>query len=1032
MSAPPRGLGLIEVLVGGAIGSVIVAGSMKSLQLSLESAQVVRSSLSESELRFSLAQILTNEEDCKANLKPTADNVPDPKAVGLYGAKRDWGRGEVVQLKKNIGNNVAGDASTEADDILLVEQGVSFKGDLNIVKMVLKGSSAEDDNNNPKKGLRTRTFVVYYRKEGMGSFSTLGGEDCTESDQQGCYFNQCQVEYQLQDQANPEVTKCQVADCVNYGSGGSGGQVNCYHADTNEGTGAGKTLVGCGDTDIAKGTNTTAFGYGAGKVNTGAHNTFIGFKAGHKTTDVTQTDGTVKSGENNTFIGSVAGLNNTTGTGNTFIGTQAGNKNTTAYGNTVIGAHAGFENQTGVQNTAIGMNAGNKNTGPNNTFIGYAAGTVNSSGDSNTFIGSVAGLNNTTGTGNTFIGMNSGNKNVTTSNNTFVGTNAGFNNTGGDNTFVGLEAGRNTTSNNNTFIGLQAGKNHTSGGNNTTIGYKSGFSLTTGTKNTVIGTSAGHDNITGLGNTFIGFEAGKKTTRSSNTFIGYQAGLNNTTGWGNTAIGHESGKALTGAGTQNTLIGQAAGSAVTTGHSNTIVGRRAGQLITTGDHNIILGKDVRAPSRTGNHQLNIGNLIVGKRANAITTPPSIANNEIKVLGDLKVCDTNGRNCKRPLFSGADVTLGTLTVNTIKVDTLKPKNDTRILVTHTMVSRDRFVAPALVTTEFHARRGSCNDTGCSGQSGVLISGKSDSGYGTVWANKLYASNKKGYAGEAGGTWLSSRVYKKNIVPYEDLEKSLQHIINTPLFTYQYKEDLPNKTRMGIISEELPSFLQLRRSFVTPSGGGAVLSHNHKGKPHIHAVEGKKHSSDDSQKVKSKTKIRLKSKVAPSQPDWVSIYGTLWAGIKALFQKFKAFQENTIQEISHIKKQLKALDSKAQKQALELTKQASQMLKEIMDLKAQFKETKKQVEKSQKELSTKAKEQSQNITQLQKELSTKTKEQSQTITQLQKEQDSKIQAQAQTIAKQAQAIEQLKLALEKQSELTDQLKKEHQKLTADLEK
>ena len=860
MSAPTRGLGLIEVLVGGAIGSVVVAGSMKSLQLSLESAQVVRSSLSESELRFSLAQILTNEEDCKANLKPTADNVPDPKAVGLYGAKRDWGRGEVVQLKKNIGNNVAGDASTEADDILLVEQGVSFKGDLNIVKMVLKGSSAEDDNNNPKKGLRTRTFVVYYRKEGMGSFSTLGGEDCTESDQKGCYFNQCQVEYQLQDQANPEVTKCQVADCVNYGSGGSGGQVDCYHADDQDGieaSGKARTLIGCGGPEGITASQTTAIGYGAGSSSsTGQYNVFIGYKAGNKNI----------GGVQNTAIGTKAGLNNISGNNNTFIGQQTGEKTTS---------------------------------------------------DSNTFIGSVAGLNNTTGTGNTFIGMNSGNKNATSSSNTFVGTNAGFMSTGGDNTFIGLQSGYNTTGNNNTFIGINAGHGNTTGANNTAIGHSAGFALTTGT--------------------------------------------------------------------QNTLIGQGA----------------------------------KAPSATGSQQLNIGNLIVGRGPasaptfdSTATTTTGMPQGEVRILGGpLKVCDNTGGSCKATLKASTcpsgqfldgsvdsngnlvcktpsfgALSVGTLTVDTVRVKTLKANGKTPnslgtpediIVFEGKMVATNRFVAPGLVTKQIWVRKGDCDNTGCGGNNGVMMIGKaSGSDKGTIWAEKGYLNHTFNNN--------SSRVFKKNIVPYEDLDKSLDHIVNTPLFTYQYKEDLPNKTRMGIISEELPSFLQ------------------------------------------------IKDKVAPSQPDWVSIYGTLWAGIKALFQKFKAFQENTIQEISHIKKQLKVLDSKAQKQALELTKQAGQMLKEIMDLKAQFKETKKQVEKSQKEFSAKAKEQSQTITQIQKELSTKTKEQSQTITQLQKEQDSKIQAQAQTIAKQAQAIEQLKLALEKQSELTDQLKKEHQKLTADLEK
>ena len=832
---------------------------MKSLQLSLESAQVVRSSLSESDLRFSIGQTLHSISDCVANFAPTSATVPsDPEqadSIGLYGANREYGLGEVVRLAKTLDN------ADNTDDTPVLKKGVAFKGDLNIVKMALKGSSDTGNANNPKMNKVTRTFVVYYKKEAMGSYSTLGGEPCTESDLSGCYFNQCQVQYQLDDDDTTSTNfdkVCSVSDCANYGSGGRG--ANCYQADE---SGEERTLVGCGGTNKAKGTNTTAFGYGAGKFNTGAYNTFIGFKAGHK--------------------------------------------NTTAYGNTFIGKRAGLSNKTGVQNTAIGMDAGNKNTGPNNTFIGYGAGLKNISGHSNTFIGSVAGQENLTAHGNTFIGMNAGNKT----------------------TDVTKTDGTIKSGHSNTFIGTNAGYGNKTGENNTAIGHTAGFNLTDVTKTD--GTiQSGH----------------------SNTFIGTNAGDNTTTGANNTAIGHSAGSALT-TGIQNTLIGQGA----------------------------------KAPSATGSQQLNIGNLIVGRGPasaptfdSTATTTTGMPQGEVRILGGpLKVCDNTGGACNA-------VTTGSHT-HTAEFQRL---DNARSQVRQNLQSS--------INANTRNLQSSINANTRTLQRNINRVSSTTSNNINIVSNALGA-----HKSDTSAHGLSSRVFKKNIVPYDDLDKSLQHIVETPLFTYQYKEDLPNKTRMGIIAEELPSFLQLRRSFVTPSGVGAVLSHNHKGKPHIHAVEGKKHSSDDSQKVKSKTKIRLKSKVAPSQPDWVSIYGTLWAGIKALFQKFKAFQENTIQEISHIKKQLKALDSKAQKQALELTKQASQMLKEIMDLKAQFKETKKQVEKSQKELSTKA------------------KEQSQTITQLQKEQDSKIQAQAHIIAKQAQAIEQQNHIIAKQAQAIEQLEK-----------
>ena len=86
--------------------------------------------------------------------------------------------------------------------------------------------------------------------------------------------------------------------------------------------------------------------------------------------------------------------------------------------------------------------------------------------------------------------------------------------------------------------------------------------------------------------------------------------------------------------------------------------------------------------------------------------------------------------------------------------------------------------------------------------------------------------------------SSKSLKKNIRPFSSIEKSLEDILKTPLFTYQYKDKKfhPDKKRMGIIAEELPKDLQLP----------------------------------------------VEDRIAP---DWPSIYGTLWAGIKALHSKIE---------------------------------------------------------------------------------------------------------------------------------------------------
>ena len=103
--------------------------------------------------------------------------------------------------------------------------------------------------------------------------------------------------------------------------------------------------------------------------------------------------------------------------------------------------------------------------------------------------------------------------------------------------------------------------------------------------------------------------------------------------------------------------------------------------------------------------------------------------------------------------------------------------------------------------------------------------------------------------------SSRALKKNIriLTSTELRPSLEAIVRTPLFTYQYKNkaDLPNKTRMGVIAEELPDHLQIR-------------------------VEG-----------------RL------PRPDWPSIYGTLWAAIQVLYRDLIQLKETLLTKIEDLK-------------------------------------------------------------------------------------------------------------------------------------
>ena len=195
LSAPTRGLGLIEVLVAGAIGSVIMIGSVKSLSFSLQASQVARAGLTELELRNTINLALGGgfSGSCGTNLNPKTGTLKgDNKAKGIGYVDRLLIDGQMPPA---------------------IQTGESFKGDLRIVKMALKG----DESTDPKTSPQNRHFIVYYRKENLGAFSSIGQQKCQakvgsqEEDLSGCYYSHCLLSYGLN--TDEEVTRCQVMDC---------------------------------------------------------------------------------------------------------------------------------------------------------------------------------------------------------------------------------------------------------------------------------------------------------------------------------------------------------------------------------------------------------------------------------------------------------------------------------------------------------------------------------------------------------------------------------------------------------------------------------------------------------------------------------------------------------------------------------------------------------------------------------------------------------------------------------------------------
>ena len=141
--------------------------------------------------------------------------------------------------------------------------------------------------------------------------------------------------------------------------------------------------------------------------------------------------------------------------GNTRYGERALSNNTTIDGlNSAFGSDA-LRDNTNKWNTLVGAYAGLVNNGESNTGIGTNALLQNTSGNYNTALGTAALCFNIDGSLNTAVGSNAmaNPTNATGSENTALGTQAGYNNSGNKNTFLGAQTDATASYHQSTAIG---------------------------------------------------------------------------------------------------------------------------------------------------------------------------------------------------------------------------------------------------------------------------------------------------------------------------------------------------------------------------------------------------------------------------------------------------------------------------------------------------------------------------------------------------------------------------------------------------
>ena len=626
--------------------------------------------------------------------------------------------------------------------------------------------------------------------------------------------------------------------------------------------------------------------------------------------------------------------------GTTLVGcasTQAiPNVQTTAYGYNIAGSSS-----SGAYNSFFGYQTAKNNTsGANNSYFGHSAGKMIESGSNNSFFGYQAGFGFQTSTGtitataekNTFIGSSAGYKNITGNESVFIGYQAGYESTGDNNTFVGASAGYNSaTGNNNTFIGKSAGYNNTSNGNSF-FGYNAGYTNTSGALNTFVGAFSGYNNTTASSNSFFGYNAGyNNKTGSHNIFLGNEAGFNNETGNNNLFIGYKAGKANKES-DRNIFLGSYAGSNNLLGRDNIFLGYIAGSKNTSGKYNISIGPYSNTYNETGSHNTFVGygsgskgkndsrNTMIGQATGVSTRGNKNTYLGFQAghwIGGLKTGPANTRS-NNNIMIGFETSFGNYphggcpdpcpnsgigSDNIFIGHRIKTKLHNKEIRIGNAIHEKVIIAsrhPAGKPNKLnHLEIGDLvrieKDLTSAANHTIKIGDNAFTNVEIGSYNLKTMSDTVTNLSATVSTLSSSKTLKKNIMPWTNYEMALKDIVETPLSYYEYKDSYPDHTRRGFIAEDLPAHMQL-----PPTKGDNLV-----------------------------------------KPDWATIWGSFWAGIKALAIKFDSLKSEMSEKWAELAESMSEL--KTSFSALK-----SEMTQTTEDLKAENAELKKELTKMKKEM------------------------------------------------------------------------------------